>query len=399
MANDEEVENLVSGHAGEAGPIVNSMLPFSLYWPSDNAKYSRIELNSAYRSDGSVMLWGLNEIAPDPNENYVPFIREDRVWEYVHNYTWYYGGGEFFKVKFDGTEKVGDRIYHRLKVFDHLEKPWYEGSVIDYSVDDGSKFSDCLIREEAGKVYALFNLEKDSYNRYGSVTDTYRSVYGIDDSANENRVEVLLYDFRKPANDYFWGLCGYHEGTYDNYMLKFDTSEMDYVDIENQKCKKLRIGSDWLSYNVSERSIYGVCYDNYWLDGYIVEGIGLDGWGSMTFRTTMITTNDDPAVSLNNVYDLNGNIIYKGVNWSTSGLDTVSVQNTGPFRIEDSKIEINADNCFASLIDVNGNTVRTAASGNKSISAQGLPEGIYILHLQSDSDSKSYKLHIHGSFI
>ena len=124
--------------------------------------------------------------------DYVPMIREGRVWEYRGPYEKDREGGMVFHyMKFDGTVSINGMEYHQFGVFNSKFYRYDSDSDPAYvlSLDEERDGPVWFLREEAGKVYALtsgyFLFESEWTN--GNLPEP-------DDSA-KGYGEILLYDF------------------------------------------------------------------------------------------------------------------------------------------------------------------------------------------------------------
>ncbi|WP_304382071.1 T9SS type A sorting domain-containing protein [Paramuribaculum intestinale] len=206
---------------------------------------------------------------------YVPMIREDRVWEYVGGYENSDERGYVVHcMKFDGTQEVQDKEYHRFVLFkstyvyhDYDAKERYRVEMRDEPV--------YLLREEEGKVYAIYpNASPDP---------------------NQPFKEVKLYDFTLSDGDVIEHPFGYSQ----SYIVRTKPS----VDIAGETCKVIRLEDS--NYPGSEIPID------------FIEGVGINYNGSMASFSLAFITGDgnsyyEPSyyATINRVLDLDGNVVY-----------------------------------------------------------------------------------------
>lgn len=118
------------------------------------------------------------------NLDYVPMIREGRVWEY-HGESLKYAGEAFHYMKFDGIETIDGRVYHRFVKFKTLVVNYVSGAVVHR--DYGNLYV-YYLREEPGRVFVL--------TESGNVVCSDVSAWQDKDREPEFS-EFMVYDFTK----------------------------------------------------------------------------------------------------------------------------------------------------------------------------------------------------------
>lgn len=356
----------------------NSMLPFTAFRPSEGSRYDHVRLNNVYDKDGNIIFIGENEVVPE--DSYVPLIREDRVWEYVHfTSPWDYSP-ELWKAKFDGAERINNKVYHVFKPISHIAENAHKTGYEEITEFGEDTFR--YLREEYGKVYYL-HPRNISINDLGNYTVP----------PKEEWEETLLYDFRQKSGGYFWITASEPMPESEYYRMLIPIESTDRIDIAGEACKVLSSQGfpfDNVSFDMY-RNIYcedGNEYRYYSFDSSIVEGIGFDGIGTMTFIPSAITTNGEPDIRLNNVYNADGDIIYKGTNVKiTDGVEHIATDDIEIKRDGDSWIIKNVTRIV--VYDLQGNEMTryngSGSGSNVRLSSQDYQSGFYIVKATSGS--------------
>lgn len=181
---------------------------------------------------------------------YEPLIREDRIWEYDID------GSDIWKFKFDGTERINDKTYHKLVYWSAKQ----EQSIVSQTV--------AYMRESGNEVYLLLQQENLEIDQIGTFP------------VPKNQ-EICLYRF---------GMYGENKTVFENIPVNTDYWNLFNLEAELSTlnlpvfCKVLtHNGKNWNAklYHKGERN-----YD--WFDGFsgndnsqltIIEGIGNVGRG------------------------------------------------------------------------------------------------------------------------
>ena len=224
-----------------------------------------------------------------PAADYVPMIREDRVWEYVGRY---YNNGEeglaYHCMKFDGTQEVQGKEYHRFVLFKSTYVNWDVDLNKHYRVEMRNE-PVYLLREEEGKVFALYQNEELVTN------------YNPDNAdATGNLSEFKIYDFTLSDGD----IVDYpsHTGNLQDirsYRVKIQSS----VNVAGEECKVMRM-------QYPNDSKFEIPID-------FIEGVGINDNGCLaSFGLEFITGAGNSYYSpgayatINRVLDLDGNVVY-----------------------------------------------------------------------------------------
>ena len=221
--------------------------------------------------------------------DYVPMIREGRVWEYQGSYFIQDEYGVIFhRMKFDGSVVFNEKEYHCFRL--------YESTLINSDTGerrtekrDGPVF---LLREEPGKVYALCHDEYIVKSYCGS--DVVPTLDG-DKSLYE---DFLIYDFKAEEGQTVNVPCGEYVQAAVPMQAEWATPKV----IDGEECGVLRY------------SFSGMPEDNI----KYIEGIGVTANGCLPVFEPMFTPSifDDSYEYpqrhsiLNAVYDSAGETIY-----------------------------------------------------------------------------------------
>lgn len=237
-------------------------------------------------------------------------IREDRVWEYVREFSPAYSDWQRFdyiKVKFDGTEIINGEEYSKLiavdlyqalfEYYDYTTSTVYETPKITISELEMPDWLPAYLREEDGKLY--------SYSMFDA---EYCQNYGFDYQ------EQLVYDFSLVENEKFDGAVYYSE-LLGCDPISFRVTNTGVRTINNEECVELGVMP------LTSFDLWNSSYSP--ADLRLIEGIGLvDVYSNNTTGTivqieaTVFNTGMFQQYShcLNNVYNLDGNVIFNGYN-------------------------------------------------------------------------------------
>ena len=235
-------------------------------------------------------------------EEYKSMIRYDRVWQCYSTLD----GKDYDTYKcmrFDGTEEINGKIYHRLVTF--------KKRIMDYDQETGpivKQIEDCLehegyLREEDGKVFTLIEATDNSLSdEWGISRGVLYLPETTDPGTNKVYSEYLLYDFNMEENGSYDGISFVTGGAWSN---RFAVLNVSYVEIDGEECKMMYVcPEDQLEYHET----YDTPYSSY--QG-IVEGIGAIGEGCLNYHefidwpTRLYAHNYFTCL-----YDMDGNVIY-----------------------------------------------------------------------------------------
>lgn len=221
---------------------------------------------------------------------YVPMIREGRVWEYT-GYSTVYDGAAFHYMKFDGTETVDGTEYHRFVQFKSLV--FGENRKLAYSNNSVSQVY--YLREEPGKVFVL--CEKNS----GKIVNQ-EIASGDSGAGSPEYSEFKVYDFTL-SDGATWeypqaaGFSGVEGGM--SLDVKWETP----VEIDGEQCRVMGFSN---LYVMGEDDIL-----------YFIEGIGTTCNGilpapNMDSVSGVWDNTKEASIQswLNRVFDSEGNVIY-----------------------------------------------------------------------------------------
>lgn len=225
-------------------------------------------------------------------EEYKSMIRYDRVWEHI---SIHWNDRQVYHVKFDGTEEINGKTYHRLVAFRKASYD-YDSDSQPYLFDVNENYyeHEGYMREEDGKVYTLIlkNVQEDGY------ADIY--LYTPDSSYSDSYIieEKLLYDFTCKEGESYSGLQIESWGEEIDYKVK----SIEHVEIDGEEHRLLRVAT------------YDEWYDewNDYIDEPIVEGIGIASYGCLT-TINFLFMPSCPCMGhiFNRVLSMDGKVVYR----------------------------------------------------------------------------------------
>ncbi len=228
--------------------------------------------------------------------DYVPMIREDRVWEYVGPYQATPmaepdAGQVFHYMKFDGTLEVQGKEYHRFVLFKSIYNR-FDGENFDNFRTETREGPVYLLREEEGKVFALC--------QNGCIARNYNPDKA---DALENLSEFKLYDFTLSDGD-TWEYPLATKGDVISDTQSFTVRYLDPISVGGEECKVMAFESE----------------EDHSLLNHIsfIEGLGVTYNGSLaSFDMRLISglgnSYEEPKyeAGINRVLDLDGNVVYQ----------------------------------------------------------------------------------------
>ena len=222
-------------------------------------------------------------------EEYKSMIRYDRVWECLNLEGSY--NQMFIKcMKFDGTEEINGKTYHRLVTF---KKSNSSGG--GYNIQDDVFKHEGFLREDNGVIYTLMD-------EYGG---RYIPSEEVSDLNTDNITEIALYDFNRKAGDVYeaWTFI-----TGSACKSQFKVISENMIEINGEMCRSLEVSS------IDQYTGYPMPAHTF------IEGIGAGEYGCLNYHEY----NDQPTGmwccnSINRVFDLDGNVIFKSLDGSMFG--------------------------------------------------------------------------------
>ncbi len=291
----------------------------------------------------------LNSVSVSADE-YKSMIRYDRVWECFSTLD----GKDYDTIKcmrFDGTEEINGKIYHRIVTFKRSQMISY-----DYDTEEASyETEDCLehegyMREEDGKIYTLVEKKHSKYtNDEGWSSYLLYIPDSFENVSHPNCEECLLYDMNVMEGDYF-GCVSFIESL--GWNDSFKVLNVSYTEIDGEKCKMMYVCTE-------DKVEYHETYDTpyYWYHP-IVEGIGAVEKGCLNYHEFI----DHPSRMYAHNYfsrllDMDGRVIYP-IDFDNNhyGIDY------GSFNSVEHISSLNATK-DAAMYDVMGRRISSAAPG------------------------------------
>lgn len=247
--------------------------------------------------------------------DYVPMIREDRVWEYsgatrhgMHEYDESSWSNllAVHSVKFDGEIEIGGKIYSRLAIFETK----------NYSIsDDVEKYPyGTLMSEEERDATICWLCEKDGV--VYRLDCNYGPVFSIDMESVSTYHDTVIYDWTKEEGEDIY-LSRVPIGNIETEP--FQVHYLDEMSIDGEQCRVMTFVDDGFP---------GAYYQDLF---FIIEGIGVTYNGSLGYyylaeMTGMADNRWEPGVQsrLERVYDGNGNVIYIREGSFFVGIDNIT---------------------------------------------------------------------------
>lgn len=282
--------------------------------------------------------------AEEESHEYMPMIREDRVWEYETDVIQYESWNappvkvkrEYDQWRFDGTMTINGKEYHRMVKFRRITNLRGEVTVTDFEETDGAYPEEAFLREEDRRVYMALTVSIDLQNCQMFDNDA-GPVHDADVTGKVS--EILLYDFNLGKGDSFNRLNVF-KGWYGEDEYAFDEDDFEYYSGYSEFFPD-QLGFYMLQIKDSSRDTDGrlvQTVDFGWRQETkrMAEGIGsVDGCnlmslGDMGKLCSGWHDGKYEFCNLNNQYDLEGNITYRGsddnpyagVNETGSGLSS-----------------------------------------------------------------------------
>ena len=307
--------------------------------------------------------------------DYKPMIRYDRVWE-CHAYEW--GDHTVKYMKFDGTEDVDGKTYHRIVTFAKSivetdaspEKSQYE-FILNLNENEG------YLREENGKVYTL------------AATSPHENHTYIPDKFNTdeyNITEVLLYDFNCSEGGIYNAFSNcMNEGA----TLDFRVKNISYESIDGEECICQEICADEYA-------------DMFPISHKIIEGIGPADSGCLNYNEFQDSPTRPWAYNyINRVFDSDGRTLYETADCLKYTLpagifsSVALIENDVFFSYSEGLISFGG-NCHLNILnlyDARGVLVESASGkDNLTISTHTLAPGIYIAEAQTEGYRSTHKI-------
>ncbi len=225
-------------------------------------------------------------------DEYKSMIRYDRVWECVS----YENGRDIIKcMRFDGTEEINGKVYHRLVTF---KKIWLKFDIETQTNtfglwENGLSEHEGYLREEDGVVYTLLVCDEESSLK----NDYWGALYipeKYEPKENQVIVELPLYNFNCNINESYDGLTFCDE---NGYMHDFTVKSKDIIEIEGEDCRIIQVYPNDENYEIGPFPF--------------IEGIGAVNDGCLNYHEYYVKSS---GMSYHNcftrLFDIKGNVIY-----------------------------------------------------------------------------------------
>ncbi len=201
-------------------------------------------------------------------DDYVPMIREGRVWEYEGYFNKYGESGQVLHyMKFDGTVTVNDKEYHAFGIYNSKFYQTIGESRSDYTLSREEERNGPVwfLREESGRVYVLM---------YGDSAFEYVWTTGSLPEAEYD--EYVLYDFTLEEGS---AACLLQWGNKDLAGWMHETVYQDSEMIDGELCKaqSFRFTDSVNEVNTEKMPFYGFG------KSIALEGIGITFNGCLPY--------------------------------------------------------------------------------------------------------------------
>ena len=302
--------------------------------------------------------------------DYKTMIRYDRIWESVsmtfHGYTIKY-------MKFDGTEEINGKTWHRIVTFRKAYPTKYDRETKTYifEFEDNIYENEGYMREDDGVVYTLLDAYYD--DRGDGVYCWFGSQYlSSSDTPNYGIIEAVIYDFNCEEGECYDGFSFFEKAV--DYAT-FKNLSTTTVEIDGEECRRIEIG--WV-----------IDYDDKpgW-QSPVIEGVGAIEDGCLNYHEfTLHATHMWCYNRFLRVLDMQGNVIFSndiGYNVPYKdvfvGVETISEGSR--MLIGDGTVSFGEDNCLnrVSLYNMQGQQAAVAeGTGRVCLTTAGLTPGVYI---------------------
>ncbi len=266
------------------------------YVPTDVPTAGSYSFLGRLYSDVGDILWQ-DKCYPEEKQNAV--IYEDRIWEYTCGTT-----GTFrnltIRVKFDGTETIGGQEYACLCLLSSVEWTRHDKEIVEYRdyTEEGSQPTVIgYVREENDKVYTWCNnREHLTFDLASPAVPIQCAIrWKIEYIPEESNKAIFVLSTPRGV----WNGQDDKYGLWKTYMVDKAYFEYVYDDTVEQYSF-----FDTNYYNPAPMFVVGV------------GPCGMSGGGGTVLGFEPHTYDNGAGIGywLNNVYDLDGNIIFEGIN-------------------------------------------------------------------------------------
>lgn len=301
-------------------------------------------------------------------KEYVPLVNYGRIWE---SYSLSWSRGPVKYMKFDGTEEINGKTYHRIVTF---KETLLDGGKVK---DDGNVYPmdvyeiEGYVREEDRKVYALV------VGYVEGSTFTGMPYYPNNPYPDLEMSEQLIYDFACEEGNSFSAFACSEVG---GYIFDFSVDSRSMESVDGEDCMKYK-----LSVTIKDDKH---SYDCGWIE--VLEGVGPIERGCLIFNEFYYApTKPEFYNYLNRVFDKDGKLLYE----SPEGLDLIDLPMEGVFSSVSTVARPDVlhiyNDCVSygeegiagkvCIYDLSGGCVKSVAGmGKLVISLAGLQQGVYV---------------------
>lgn len=298
---------------------------------------------------------------------FVPTIRYDRVWECTTSYNLHTFIVKY--MKFDGTEEINGKTYHRIVTFRKaIMERKYDSFLDTYEYIDGLCEIEGYMREDNGKVYTLATGEYGYGSWYGGL---YVSEKLYDSQTVD---EFLIYDFTCEPGQQYEALSNL---TGSSELVNFTVVSKSPVLINNEECLHIIVE-----------------HEGFAPSPQIIEGIGPILFGCLNYQEHAIPTKMWEYNYFNRIFDLDGNVLYEkqdSYNYKLpenlfSSVDEINDSGQLQFNGKIIAFGKESGHNYLTIHNSNGCLMKTYSSDHPlSIPTSDLSPGIYIVFAQTDN--------------
>lgn len=305
--------------------------------------------------------------AAETSHEYIPMVRYDRIWENLSSDDYHHYVVKYWK--FDGSEDINGKTYHRIVKFRELNmRAEYDHDQdelnFEFDKDDDTYEVEGYLREADGRVYAL------AIGRYSGYDNTFHGQLYPSEQYDDNLyqpIEVLLYDFTLGVGE---GYKAFSNITKKAQIFDLEVWAKSCVDVDGME----RI---WMSVPYCE----------------IIEGIGPIDHGCLHYSAAGIPTRMYACNYFNRFYDLDGNVIFETP--ATLGFTPPAGLFSKVSDLNELPNCIVSDDCISfgeegtrntvSLFTLGGEQMhRCSGKGRITVVTSDLVKGVYVAVCESD---------------
>jgi len=322
-----------------------------------------ISLYKTNRTIAIIAIFLICALHADAMHESIPTIRYDRVWECTSSYDFHTYTVKY--MKFDGTEEINGKIYHRIVTFRKAIMEKKHDPILDtYEYIDGLCELEGYMREDNGKVYTLAS---GVYYDNGLWCGCLYPLEHLKDG--DTIAEFLIYDFTREPGEQYDALSNM---TRSNELVKFTVISKSTVLIDNEECFHISAGIPWFEPYLQ-----------------IIEGIGPILFGCLNYQEHAFPAMMWEYNYFNRVFDTTGKVLYERQDAYDyklpenlfSSVDKIKDSGQLQFNGETITFGRNTEHNSVDIYNSGGCLMRTVSADYPvSIPTTDLAPGIYIVY-------------------